>query len=96
MRFAGILGLSLPGMKRQGTHTFLERVKTSGKFKHVLMSFYFPPLDSKGTSFFMLGGVNTKYFQGPIKYYKVDDPSYWKIHISRIRVNQTQYNGRER
>lgn len=73
-------------MKREGTTTFLEHIKKLNIYPRVIMGFYFRPLGYKKQGAFMLGGINDKYYKGPIDYYKVDDTCYWKILITAIKV----------
>ena len=80
------MGLSLPGMKRKGTTTFAEHIKELNLFPKLIMGFYFRPIGYNKKGAFMIGGLNKSYYHEPINYYKVTDPSYWKVLVTQIRV----------
>lgn len=84
-----MFGLSLPGMKRAGTTTFLENILRLKPFNKMVMAFYFSNARTGGKNLFMLGGFSSSYYTGPLLYYPVDDVSYWKLFISQIRVGPT-------
>ena len=76
-------------MKRKGTTTFLENVQKMGYFDEMVMCFHFSPLGLTGKNTFMMGGINPKYYKGPLRYYSVKDSSYWKLYVSKIRIGAT-------
>lgn len=73
-------------MKRKGTTTFPENLQQSGRFGQTLLGLSLRPIGSGETSLLTIGGLNPAHFTSPIRYYKVDDASYWKVRIELIKV----------
>jgi len=75
-------------MKKFGTKTFLENIKEANIFESNVMAFYFSSPTINQKNIFTLGGINPQFYQDPIKYYPVDDPSYWKLKFTRILIGE--------
>ena len=89
--FEGILGLAFPSMAADGHQPFFDNVMTqnvlSGRNE---FSFFFTKLPEQASAIFF-GGVDKRFFQGPIRMFPVVQPHYWSIELVDFLIGDQSF-----
>ena len=64
-----------------------DNVKSQGRLKRNIFSFYYDREDGTDASRLVIGGVDKKVIGSDVKYYDVVDEYYWTIEADNILVN---------
>jgi len=83
--FEGILGLAFPKMSDTGVTPFFDQIVRQKALAKNEFAFYFSLNNSAANAIFW-GGVDSRFHNGPIEYYKVTDPTYWSVDLHAFRV----------
>jgi hypothetical protein len=98
--FDGVLGFSRRDLtlKDKGGkkvhYNFLTAAKKSGSIKSATISFFLSGSPGKGGGAAILGGVDTRFFNGPITYHPVLRKSMgnWALKLTTLKVGKSQKN----
>lgn len=90
--FDGILGMGFKAISVKQLPTFVEILHEQGQLPNAAFSFYFTRESGQKGSSLVLGGVNTQYYSGEMKYYSLLSQTYWVAPMESISVNGTKVN----
>lgn len=85
-KFDGILGMGFKSISVEGLPTFIETLAEQKKMT-AAFSFYFTKTAGQEGSTLVLGGVDSKFYEGDIKYYDLLSETYWVAPMESISVN---------
>jgi cathepsin D len=86
-KFDGILGLAWQSISVLGLPTVFDLMIAQGLVTEHSFSFYLTQTESAAGSSLVLGGINSKYFTGSLKYYPLIAENYWMIKVDSAEVN---------
>jgi len=81
----GIVGLAFPAMAAKGTTPFLENVIRQKALPHNEVAFYFSA-ENPSANAMLWGGVDRKFYEGPIEYFNVARPWYWGLNLKAFKI----------
>jgi pepsin A len=89
--FEGILGLAFPSMAADGHTPFFDNVMQQDVLNgRNEFSFFFTKLPDQASAIFF-GGVDKRFFQGPIRMFPVVQPHYWAIELVDFLIGDESY-----
>lgn len=88
----GILGLAFPAIASDGVVPVLDRMYQEKLIPNFMFSTYLASKPGANTSVLILGGTDSTYYTGEIKYIDVLTPSYWLIGSRGAAVNGKRVN----
>ncbi|KAG2387185.1 hypothetical protein C9374_001517 [Naegleria lovaniensis] len=83
----GILGMAFPQIAVDGVTPVFNNMMQQGLLEKNLFSFYMTKNPQSVSSALILGGVNEKYYSGPITYIPVQQQSYWLMYMDDVALN---------
>ncbi|KAM9220079.1 cathepsin D [Dugong dugon] len=86
-KFDGILGMAYPRISVHNVVPVFDNLMEQELLEKNVFSFYLnrdPTVQPGGE--LMLGGIDSKYYQGPLNFVKVTREAYWQIHMDRVDV----------
>jgi len=89
--FEGILGLGFPAMAADGAVPFFDNVMKQKVLRSNEFSFFFTDNPEEPSAAFF-GGVDRRFFDGPIKMIPVTKEFYWTVHLEELRLGDTVLN----
>jgi cathepsin D len=87
------VGLAYPEMAAYGLVPVFDNIISQKKLASNSFSFYFDNKNGSTTSILVLGGVDGKFFTGPIVYFDVIKKYYWSLFASKILINGKPVKG---
>ncbi|XP_012863915.2 cathepsin D [Echinops telfairi] len=86
-RFDGILGMAYPLISVNDVVPVFDNLMSQKLVEKNIFSFYLnrDPTAQPGGEL-MLGGMDSKYFQGSMTYLNVTRKAYWQIHMDKLEV----------
>jgi len=90
--FEGILGLAFPKMSANGVRAFFDNIIEQKALEKNEFAFYFS-LDNPSSNAILWGGVDKKFYQGDIEYFKVTDPYYWSTDLLSFQIGGQELMG---
>lgn len=88
----GILGLAFPKLATGGYTPFFDTIIKQKALRHNEFAFYFS-LDNPSANAVFWGGVDHKFHEGPIEFFKVTDPLYWSLALKSFRIGGSEVLG---
>jgi len=85
--FDGILGLGYKELSQNKEPNVFEVLFNQGKIKEASFSFYLSNKEGN-TSRLVLGGMNTNYFTGSIKYYPLVEENFYLIAFDGFKIGE--------
>jgi len=92
---AGILGLAYPRISVDHLPPVFELMVKQGLISQPVFSFYLTRDPGQEGSMLTLGGYDSKYFDGPIKYYPVTNDTYYIIDLNDFGANNKSMGGKK-
>lgn len=87
--FEGILGMAFPSMAADGHTPFFDNVMNQDVLNgRNEFSFFFTKLPEQASAIFF-GGVDKRFFEGPIRMFPVVQPHYWAIELTDFLIGNT-------
>jgi len=86
-RFDGILGMGFRSISVKDCPTLVEVLHAQGQLPNAAFSFYFTKTAGQTGSSLVMGGVNTKYYTGDLKYYPLISETYWVVKLDSVKIN---------
>ncbi|KYN95692.1 plasmepsin II [Plasmodium gaboni] len=78
--FDGILGLGWKDLSIGSVDPIVVELKNQNKIENALFTFYLPVHD-KHTGFLTIGGIEERFYDGPLTYEKLNHDLYWQITL---------------
>jgi len=89
--FEGILGLAFPSMAADGHKPFFDNVMEQNVLNgRNEFSFFFTKLPEQASAIFF-GGVDKRFFQGPIRMFPVIQEHYWALELVDFLIGNESY-----
>ena len=89
--FEGILGLAFPSMAADGHTPFFDNVMQQDVLNgRNEFSFFFTKLPEQASAIFF-GGVDKRFFDGPIRMFPVIEPHYWSLRLVDFLIGNESY-----
>jgi pepsin A len=89
--FEGILGLAFPSMAADGHTPFFDNVMQQDVLQgRNEFSFFFTKLPQQASAIFF-GGVDKRFFDGPIRMFPVVQPHYWSIELLDFKIGDESF-----
>ncbi|SOS80917.1 plasmepsin II [Plasmodium sp. gorilla clade G1] len=89
--FDGILGLGWKDLSIGSVDPIVVELKNQNKIENALFTFYLPVHD-KHTGFLTIGGIEERFYEGPLTYEKLNHDLYWQItldaHVGNIMLEK--------
>eukprot|EP01066_Platyproteum_vivax_P004654 Platyproteum_vivax@DN16017_c0_g1_i1.p1 len=85
IRFQGIMGLAFPAMSSNKAVPIFDNIMKQNVLKNFEFSFYLSALPQQ-TSAFFLGGIDRRFYEGPVHMVPVVDEYYWQVQLYEMRV----------
>jgi len=85
--FEGILGLAFPAMSANKVRPFFDTVIDQKGLEHNEFAVYFSK-DTPSANAIFWGGVDNRFFNGPIEYFPVTDPYYWALDLHSFKIGK--------
>jgi len=86
-KFDGILGLGFRSISVGGVPTVFESLFNQGQIEENSFSFYLSREAGSSSSRLVLGGINSDYYTGSMRFYDLISETYWVIALDNFRVN---------
>nr|CAG4710427.1 unnamed protein product [Naegleria fowleri] len=88
----GIVGMAFPSIAVDGVTPLFNNIMAQKLVDQNLFSFYLSKTPGSTASAMILGGINQKYYTGPMNYVPLANRTYWAIKIADVGVGG-QYKG---
>jgi len=85
-KFDGILGMAFPEIAVNRVTPFFYRLVEEKLIDDASFTFYLTQTPGAEGSKLTLGGVNSDYFEGNMKYYPLVSETYWVIDVDSVSV----------
>ena len=89
--FEGILGMAFPSMAADNHIPFFDNVMEQNVLNgRNEFSFFFTKLPEQASAIFF-GGVDKRFFDGPIRMFPVVQPHYWSLELTDFLIGEKSY-----
>jgi len=88
-KFDGILGMGFRTISVNHVITVFEALYEQNQIEEASFSFYLSKTAGSDSSRLVLGGINSNYYEGSMKFYPLISETYWVIGMNEFRVNGT-------
>jgi cathepsin D len=88
-KFDGILGMGFRTISVNHVITVFEALYEQNQIEEASFSFYLSKTAGSESSRLVLGGINSNYYEGSMKFYPLISETYWVIGMNEFRVNGT-------
>jgi len=88
-KFDGILGMGFRSISVSHVITVFEALYEQQQISEAAFSFYLSKTAGSETSRLVLGGINSDYYTGPMRFYPLISETYWVIAMDEFKVNGT-------
>ena len=82
----GIVGMAFPSISVDGVTPMFNNMMNQKLVDKNLFSFYLSKTSGSTASAMILGGIDTKYYTGPLTYVPLANRTYWAIRINDVGV----------